>query len=173
MIYLYVKTHNKTGLKYLGKTKSADPHRYPGSGKVWRRHLKKYGYDYTTEIIFQTECEKEFAKKAEYYSQVFGVDESKYWANLMPERGDGGDTSAFFDEVVRKKQSEGAIRGNKSRSLSEKTREKQRQANLGRDYGKIWITDGRDSKMWPRDEKIPDGWARGRTVKRDLKGMFL
>jgi hypothetical protein len=40
-IYLYVKTHNNTGMKYLGKTTKPDPHKYPGSGKRWTRHLKK------------------------------------------------------------------------------------------------------------------------------------
>lgn len=40
-IYLYLKTHNKTGLKYLGKTVSVDPHLYQGSGTIWRRHIKK------------------------------------------------------------------------------------------------------------------------------------
>jgi hypothetical protein len=39
-IYLYVKTHNKTGLKYLGQTSQKDPHKYPGSGTRWRHHLK-------------------------------------------------------------------------------------------------------------------------------------
>jgi 5-methylcytosine-specific restriction endonuclease McrA len=42
MIYLYVKTHNKTGLKYLGKTEQ-DPFVYLGSGKRWLNHLNKHG----------------------------------------------------------------------------------------------------------------------------------
>ena len=44
-IYLYVKTHSKTGLKYLGQTSSNDPRMY------WKSHLKKHGLDYTTEIL--------------------------------------------------------------------------------------------------------------------------
>lgn len=47
-IYLYVKTHNITGKKYLGKTTRDDYHEYPGSGKIWKKHLKKHGYDYST-----------------------------------------------------------------------------------------------------------------------------
>ena len=39
---LYVKTHNKTGLKYLGRT-TQDPYKYKGSGTYWRSHLKKHG----------------------------------------------------------------------------------------------------------------------------------
>jgi hypothetical protein len=33
-IYLYKKTHNITGLKYLGKTAQSNPYKYPGSGKM-------------------------------------------------------------------------------------------------------------------------------------------
>ena len=53
MIYLYLKTHNLTGLKYLGKT-IKDPYEYSGSGIVWTRHLKSHGNDVTTEILFAT-----------------------------------------------------------------------------------------------------------------------
>ena len=41
-IYLYVKTHTKTGLKYLGKTKR-NPYTYSGSGIDWKQHLKEHG----------------------------------------------------------------------------------------------------------------------------------
>lgn len=37
---LYIKTHNKTGLKYFGKTTSNDPYKYKGSGSYWLDHLK-------------------------------------------------------------------------------------------------------------------------------------
>ena len=49
--YLYIKAHNKTGLKYFGKTCNEDPHKYTGSGVVWLAHCKEHGFDYTTEII--------------------------------------------------------------------------------------------------------------------------
>lgn len=92
-MYLYVKTHNTTGLKYLGKTVSKDPHSYPGSGTVWRRHLDKHGYDYTTEILLETDNAKELKEQGIYYSNLWNVVESTEWANLMIEQGDGGDTS--------------------------------------------------------------------------------
>ena len=40
---LYVKTHQVTGLKYLGQTSKSDPHKYTGSGKYWLRHIKQHG----------------------------------------------------------------------------------------------------------------------------------
>lgn len=45
--FLYEKIHNKTGLKYFGKT-TQNPYTYQGSGKRWKNHIKKHGYDVTT-----------------------------------------------------------------------------------------------------------------------------
>ena len=87
-IYLYVKTHNKTGLKYLGKTGSKDPHKYPGSGTYWKHHLRKHGKDYSTEIIKECESIEEFAKWGLHYSNLWKVVESNDWANLKEETGD-------------------------------------------------------------------------------------
>lgn len=89
MQYLYVKTHNKTGLKYLGKTTKEDPHSYLGSGKIWLRHLKKHGANYTTEILLATESEKELKETGIFFSRLWNIVESKEWANLIEESGDG------------------------------------------------------------------------------------
>ena len=71
IIYLYIKTHNKTGLKYLGKTTKKDQHKYKGSGKYWLKHIRKHGYDVTTEIIFQTIDKKEFEIVSSFNSSFF------------------------------------------------------------------------------------------------------
>lgn len=92
-IYLYVKTHNKTGLKYLGKTTSKDPYKYKGSGTWWINHINTHGYDVTTKIIKECLSNEELKKWGIYYSNLWNVVESKKWANLKPEEGDGGDTS--------------------------------------------------------------------------------
>ena len=95
MIYLYIKTHNKTNLKYLGKTEQ-DPMAYKGSGVYWKRHLRKYGNDVTTEVIFESESKEEIKSMGLYYSNEFNVVESKDWANLIEENGCGGiPTNAF------------------------------------------------------------------------------
>jgi hypothetical protein len=39
--YLYVKTHNITGLKYLGYTSRKNPHKYTGSGTRWLNQYAK------------------------------------------------------------------------------------------------------------------------------------
>ena len=88
-IYLYVKTHNQTGLKYLGKTTDADPHAYPGSGLYWADHLKKHGKDYSTDILLETNDPDEIRTAGQYYSNLWNVVESDDWANLQPEEGQG------------------------------------------------------------------------------------
>lgn len=90
MMYLYVKTHNKTGLKYLGKTTSKDPYSYPGSGTYWSNHIKKHGYDCTTEILLATKDKEELKETGLFFSKLFNIVNSKEWANLKEESGDGG-----------------------------------------------------------------------------------
>ena len=94
MIYLYIKTHNKTKLKYLGKT-IKDPFNYKGSGTFWLKHLKEHGEDVTTEVIFQSENKDEFREQAIYFSEFYNVLASPDWANLTREEGQGGNTNNY------------------------------------------------------------------------------
>ena len=87
-IYLYVKTHRKTGLKYLGKTKN-DPFKYKGSGVYWLNHIKKHGYDVNTEIIKECVSKEEVKEFGIFYSKLWNIVESNEWANLKEESGDG------------------------------------------------------------------------------------
>lgn len=91
-IYLYKKTHNKTGLQYLGKTSRKDPHKYKGSGKYWKRHIKKHGYDVSTEILRECQTNEEVKEWGLYYSNLWDIVESVNWANFKPETGDGNDS---------------------------------------------------------------------------------
>jgi len=89
-IYLYKKTHNITGLQYLGKTISKDPYSYTGSGVRWTNHLKKHGYDVTTEILKECQTEDELIKWGQYYSNLWNIVEDSSWANLKAEAGPRG-----------------------------------------------------------------------------------
>lgn len=91
---LMVKTHNKTGLKYLCYTRSEGDtyNSYKGSGTYWKRHLKKYGDNITTILIFESEDFDEFKREAIKFSIEFDIVNSSTWANLKIEEGDGGDT---------------------------------------------------------------------------------
>lgn len=87
--YLYIKTHNITGLKYFGKT-IKDPLKYKGSGKYWTNHIQKHGYNVTTEIIGYYTIESECISAARQFSKQNNIVESADWANLMPENGING-----------------------------------------------------------------------------------
>lgn len=86
MFYLYLKTHNKTGLKYLGYTKQ-DPFKYKGSGKYWSKHLRLHGNDVTTEILFQSETIDNLSTEGSRYSKMWNIVDDSGFANLCEEDG--------------------------------------------------------------------------------------
>jgi len=91
IIYLYIKQHSITGLKYFGKTTQPDPFKYVGSGTYWTRHVNSHGKEFikTVEIwgFDNQELCTDFALK---FSEENNIVESKEWANLMPENGLSG-----------------------------------------------------------------------------------
>ena len=89
---LYVKTHNVTGLKYFGKTIQKDYNKYRGSGVYWEQHIRKHGYDVTTEILgeFTEDDDTWLTFYACEFSEVNDIVNSSDWANLKPENGKDG-----------------------------------------------------------------------------------
>lgn len=134
-MFLYVKTHNKTGLKYLGKTTAKNPHAYKGSGKRWKRHIKKHSYDVTTHILLETNNEHELKETGLFFSKLWNIVESNEWANCKPEEGDGigsefsskinkeriqNGTHNFFDKDLIKKRNT-ALKKTRYKQLEEGT----------------------------------------------------
>lgn len=137
MFYLYVKTHRKTGLKYLGKTVQ-DPHTYMGSGKRWLLHLAKHGYEVDTEIIGEFQTNEELREVAIQLSEEWNVAANPAWANIRPESGDGGDTSAFIDYSTlnrNKGKTYEEIHGSEKASTLKKARSESLRRNR---QGKSW-----------------------------------
>jgi hypothetical protein len=111
-VCLYIATHNKTCLKYFGKTikyftQEELQKYYHGSGPYWLDHLNVHGDDVTMEIygIYKIDEVEEVALKfSEDNNIAKALNESgdregkKIWANVKPENGlDGGDNSSFID----------------------------------------------------------------------------
>lgn len=90
MITLYVKQHNKTGLKYFGKTTSKKVCSYLGSGSYWRKHLRKHGKDISTIEIWTFESIEEASCFALEFSKINDIVASEEWANLQPENAVDG-----------------------------------------------------------------------------------
>jgi hypothetical protein len=112
-IYLYVKTHRVTGLKYLGKTENKDPFSYKGSGIYWTNHIKKHGYNVETEILRECSNYDEIKEWGIYYSKLWNVVESPDWANLKEECGDGWSR----DDMI--KQNQNLLKNGKHHFLGE------------------------------------------------------
>ena len=114
-MFLLIKEHNITGLKYLCK-KSAhsfiDCLEYKGSGSYWKKHLINHGNDVKTICLYVTEDKLEFKKVAIKYSEFFNVVKSKMWANLCNEEGQGGNT--VVDIESHKKKTSFGIKNSKN-----------------------------------------------------------
>lgn len=136
MIYLYVKSHNVTGLKYFGKT-IQNPFKYKGSGKHWVRHIKKHGYDVTTEIVGQFETEEEAKEFALSFSKENDIVESNSWANLKEENGlDGSPVGVKFSEE-HKKNISASMLGKCYNDFDEYTRKKMSESAKRREIEKV------------------------------------
>jgi len=164
-IYLYLKTHNKTGLKYLGKT-TRDPYTYTGSGHYWKRHIAKHGIDITTEVLFETTSKSEFKRVAKEYSNKWNIIESKEFANLVNEEGDGGDTvsgkiwitNESIDKYINKDNSipDGWRRGRSNCIFNDSEKQKE--------FNKRVSTENKINGM-------KRAWAEGRMDHRDATNI--
>ena len=172
MIYLYVKTHNKTGLKYLGKT-STDPYKYRGSGVRWNNHLNIHGDDVSTEILRECQTNEEIRHWGEYYSTVWDIVASDEWANLKAETGDGG-SYPHSDETKRKLSQikKGQAAHNKGKKWSQERKDRQSDSNRGKNnpmFGKLFINNGISNLVINKGEAIPEGYVRGSLQKMGNK----
>jgi hypothetical protein len=141
-----IKTHQKTGLKYLCHSKQTDQNRYKGSGTDWREHLKEFGRNITTEIVLSCSSKKELSYWGRYYSNLWKITTAmddfgnKIWANRIPETGSGG----------------GRISGTK---LSRKTKNKLRKKATGRKQS-LETCQKRSVSMFERFKNV-EQWNKG------------
>lgn len=129
--FLYIKQHDVTGLKYFGKTSKKDPYKYLGSGKHWRRHIKKHGKDHVrtiwvSEPYTDAKSVSEFALK---FSKENNIVESADWANLMDENGlDGGVKGRIVSEEHKRNMSASLI----GRTFTKESRQKMSASHIGK-----------------------------------------
>ena len=134
--YLYVKTHNVTGLKYFGKTVKKDPHKYKGSGKRWTNHILKHGYDVTTEIVGYYTGKEECITAAKLFSTEHNIVASDLWANLCEEDGlgsGGARIQTAESKLKRSKSLKGRISPKKGKTSPNKGRviSDEKRLNMG------------------------------------------
>jgi len=134
---LYVKTHTKTGLRYLGFT-TKNPFTYAGSGLYWTRHLDTHGHDVRTVVIHEAESMAELKHWGKYYSAMWNVVESEQWANLKDEEGQGNSSETakrlMNQPETKAKQSESAVRAHANPETKAKHRQSQIEAHAVPEY---------------------------------------
>lgn len=107
-----IKVHSVSGLKYFCKTqkefgtKAFD--NYKGSGKYWRRHIKKHGeqHVYNELVIGPYTNKNELVNLATYVSDNLNIVDSEEWANLRTENGiEGNPVGIIFSKEWHDKMS--------------------------------------------------------------------
>lgn len=156
--YLYETTNTINGKKYVGVHKGSklDPN-YKGSGLLLRKAIEKYGKENFQTAVLQWCHTKEelFQLEKEYIDANRCVESTSYY-NLMV-GGYGGDNKTNMDanrhqkfirnakiaannRKITKKMLEGykkTAQSNRGRIVSEDTREKSRQSNIGQKRSSI------------------------------------
>lgn len=99
--YLYIKTHNITGLKYFGKTNKSDYTKYKGSGTYWVRHVNAHGNDVSTELYGVYDAKSaELVEDAVKFSIDNDIVNSVEWANIEIENGLDGRTPKYEENFI-------------------------------------------------------------------------
>lgn len=141
--YLYHKRHLITGLNYFGKT-TQNPYKYKGSGLYWKRHLAQHGNQVETIQVWSFENLEECKNFAIEFSTRNNIVESNDWANFVIENGTDGQSPGFknvslsaYNKTHNKdrKNKPGYIPNRLGKKDSLETKEKKRQAHLGKKYG--------------------------------------
>lgn len=118
-IYLYIKQHSITGLKYFGCTGN-NPFSYEGSGTYWKPHIRKHGKSKIKTLeVWGFDLEDDCSEFAIKFSEDNNIVNSKEWANKIPE----------FGKIISHSEY--------SKYLMSKNKTKEYNA-----LGKIWITNG-------------------------------
>lgn len=130
-IYLYVKQHKTTGLKYFGQTHTKDPYTYKGSGTYWKRHLNKHGFEIDTINVWEFNSQDDATAFAINFSIENKIVESKDWANLDIENAKQGAQPGNKNATAGKGKLKSAEHKNK---LSKSKLGKERKDLIGNTY---------------------------------------
>lgn len=180
-IYLYVKQHAVTGLKYFGKT-VRNPYSYPGSGVVWKRHYRKHGKEHiTTTDVWSFDDYDQAKDFAISFSNRNNIVESGEWANLMIEQLDGGDTSHSINYVNSMKNRP----SRKGIPHREETIAKMRKPKPNKEgykhlvppshKGRVYINNGiNELRVYPDQISLyePEGYALGKLKVQCVCGVW-
>lgn len=177
IIYLYVKQHSVTGLKYFGKTTN-DPYSYNGSGKYWLQHLKIHGSEAVKTIQTWSFADiDDCSKFALDFSKRNNIVESDEWANLIPEdaKTGGYNTESILTDDAKAKavttriEKYGTANG---QTLTEEAKHKRRETKLSR-YGHEMVQchteESKQKRHATQIRKYGSVWGAANTPEARLK----
>lgn len=168
-IYLYIKRHKTTGLKYFGKT-VRNPFTYKGSGVRWLRHCRKHGIEHiVTDTVWTFNNIEEAKRFAVDFSTTNNIVQSDEWANLIVEQLEGGDashTNAYKQGMKRRPSRKGI-------PLSSETIAKMRKPRIDKSgykdlrppshKGRIYINNGEcEKRVFPDQINQYPGFVKGK-----------
>lgn len=183
--FVYRWTNTKTNKKYIGLHVGNTEDGYIGSGKIFKRDVKKYGINsFTREILYYEYASEEslYIREYEIINEYDAVNSKEYYnlTNYQPK------SIAFLNgrKITRTHTNETKqklrvcrlgtkhtqetkvkmAKQRKGRFFSQETRCKLSEAQLGdknHNYGKKWCNNGSTNKLFPL-EQIPNGWKLGR-----------
>jgi hypothetical protein len=113
------------GILYFCKSTVADIEKYPGSGVVWKKRIKKYGKENikTLWVSDWYHDPHEIQKIALHFSRENQIVESSRWANLKPEDGlDGGHPGD--DAIKRTALKQTGVKHTTERNVAKSKRQK-------------------------------------------------
>lgn len=159
IVKLYIKIHNITGLKYFGRT-IHDPFKYRGSGTYWTNHLKKYGNDVTTKVLFaMEENHPRLIAFAIWFSEEFNIVKSNKWANQIVE------TSLQYPSLS------GKDAWNYGKPLSEETKKKISLGNMGDKNGMFGTDRSGSNSKWYGQKHTEESKEKMRKPKTFKNGI--
>jgi hypothetical protein len=145
-IYLYIKVHTKTGLKYFGKT-TRNVNQYYGSGKYWQKHISSHGKTFVKTLkIWEFSDLHECSQFALKFSKDNNIVNSSSWANLREENGNDG-APIGHKGCVGAKNGHFGKQLNKGKKHSEASKELRRQKLKDREFTPEWKEKIRQSKL--------------------------
>ena len=162
---IYLKTHNKTKMKYLGFTSSKNPEKYKGSGIYWLRHIKEHGYDVATKILFQDKNLDIVKEKCKYFSDLYDIVNNPDFANLTEEQGWGG----WSDD--HREKAKNSISPERRRENCIKGGFKSKKMKLGRNDPKVYIEAGRKGGLANKGKPLSE--EHKKKISKSLRKGFV
>lgn len=178
IIYLYVKQHSITGLKYFGKTIKSDPYKYKGSGKYWLQHIKKYGETHIETVkVWEFSDIQECSEFAIRFSIDNDIVKSNDWANLIIEDAltGGHNVSALLTEkskqsaIDSRKEKYGIANGQTLNDGAKTKRKNTKLERYGHEMLQCHTLEAKQKRKKTQIEKYGSVWGAANTPESRAK----